>query len=68
MDMGKPRISKTDQRFLGYVGWRIDIHESKTIEQDYAVYWTLPHEILVKCDPNGVYFENASPSFPRLLG
>lgn len=68
LDLGKPRFTCNNQRFLGYVGWRIDIEHSKKIELDYEKYWSLPHEFLIKAGADGRYFEDVSPSFPRLLG
>ncbi|BFI27959.1 protein MpPAS3 [Marchantia polymorpha subsp. ruderalis] len=68
MDLAKPRFSLVNHEFLGYVGWRIDIHEQKSIEVDMEKYWSLPHEILVKAAPDGKYFKNVSPSFTDRLG
>ncbi|KAL2644216.1 hypothetical protein R1flu_011803 [Riccia fluitans] len=68
MDLAKPRFSRSRGNFLGYVGWRIDIHEQKSIEYDMEKYWSLPHEILVKAAPDGKCFENVSPSLTNRLG
>ncbi|XP_002980069.2 peroxide stress-activated histidine kinase mak2 [Selaginella moellendorffii] len=70
LDIGKPRFSSslTTAEFLGFVGWRIDIHERKTIENNYWKYWTLPHEFLVTWSGDGQFFDNVSTSLPSFLG
>ncbi|CAM6124154.1 unnamed protein product [Calypogeia fissa] len=67
MESAKPRFS-WNRDFLGYVGWRIDIHKQKSFENDLKQFMAMSHEILVEANPDGRTYKNVSPSFPRLLG
>ncbi|KAJ7533890.1 hypothetical protein O6H91_13G069300 [Diphasiastrum complanatum] len=68
LDLAKVRYSLPSHAYIGFVGWRIDIHERKVIQDDFAKLWSLPHEFLIKATGDGKYFESVSSQLPQLLG